>query len=355
MAKFRSPFNTNELWITQTYHSGSNNTAIDISATANTPVYALADGKILVTSPIYGSYCTTSVNNSDLKLFFVHTYKWLPVGTNFKQGQIICYVAPKSLNGGYPTHLHLGLQTGKYIIDYLDRSIIFKTAYPDIKAMWFIGENFDWSKHRDLSYENTYMFKKGDRIQFIGVQNARKAPAGEITGDSVIGQTGVIYDNPREAILDGVNYTWYDIHIDGGGSGWFADVGKFKLYVEQNEQPVPEDPVVPSNEEQLQKQVADLLQENEGLKNDLAGSISELNEKNEEIKRLESELEMKNALLQEVNNQASELQKKYDILFVEKNRIENEKNKAIEGYNALKNGRFMWIVGFLEKLFPKRE
>ena len=349
MAKFRSPFNTNELWITQTYHSGSNNTAIDISAIADTPVYALADGKILVTSPIYGSYCTTSVNNSDLKLFFVHTYKWLPVGTNFKQGQVICYVAPKNLNGGYPTHLHLGLQTGKYIIDYLDRSIIFKTAYPDIKAIWFLGENFDWSKHRDLSYENTYMFKKGDRIQFTGVQNIRQGSSISypITGETKVGDIYEIEDGPR--VADG--YTWYDLK----GADWVADIGKFKLYVEQNEQPVPEDPVVPSNEEQLQKQVADLLQENEGLKNDLAGSISELNEKNEEIKRLESELEMKNALLQEVNNQASELQKKYDILFVEKNRIENEKNKAIEEYNTLKSGRFMWIVGFLEKLFPKRE
>ena len=278
MAKFRSPFNTNELWITQTYHSGSNNTAIDISATANTPVYALADGKILVTSPIYGSYCTTSVNNSDLKLFFVHTYKWLPVGTNFKQGQVICYVAPKNLNGGYPTHLHLGLQTGKYIIDYLDRSIIFKTAYPDIKAMWFIGENFDWSKHKDLSYENTYMFKKGDRIQFTGVQNIRQGSSISypITGETKVGDIYEIEDGPR--VADG--YTWYDLK----GADWVADIGKFKLYVEQNEQPVPEDPVVPSNEEQLQKQVADLLQENEGLKNDLAGSISELNEKNEEIK-----------------------------------------------------------------------
>lgn len=142
----------------------------------------------------------------------------------------------------------------------------------------------------------------------------------------------------------------YDRNIKNG-----FKIQDLDLKVEQNEQPVPEDPVVPSNEEQLQKQVADLLQENEGLKNDLAGSISELNEKNEEIKRLESELEMKNALLQEVNNQASELQKKYDILFVEKNRIENEKNKAIEEYNTLKSGRFMWIVGFLEKLFPKRE
>jgi hypothetical protein len=353
MAKFRSPFNTNELWITQTYHSGSNNTAIDISATADTPVYALADGKILVTSPIYGSYCTTSVNNSDLKLFFVHTHKWLPVGTNFKQGQVICYVAPKNLNGGYPTHLHLGLQTGKYIIDYLDRSIIFKTAYPDIKAMWFIGENFDWSKHRDLSYENTYMFKKGDRIQFIGVQNARKAPAGEITGDSVIGQTGVIYDNPREAILDGVNYTWYDIHIDGGGSGWFADVGKFKLYEEPATPPVTP-PNAPDCSEYV-KHIETLQAENTQLKEELGTCKEQLEAKVEEISNLEEQIKAFDSLIEEINKNVDDLQKKYDTLYIEKNRIENEKNKAIEGYNSLKNGRFMWIVEFLEKLFPKRE
>ena len=173
--KYENPFKTGSVYISQTYHSGGDNKyAIDLgSKPAGSPVYAIANGVVDLVSSGSGSYCRLDVDNSVHKIYYVHVYKYLKKGTRVKQGDKIAEIAPKSVNGGYAPHLHLGLQGSYQIMNYMDRNIVFRTNYPNIKKSWFNGDNLDWSIFKDLSYTEDDMFKKGDRIQFTGVQNIR--------------------------------------------------------------------------------------------------------------------------------------------------------------------------------------
>ena len=247
--KFSNPFGSGSIYISQTYHSGSNNRyAVDFgSKPAGTSVYAVADGIISNTNTGGGSYCTLNIDNSSLNLFYVHTYKWLKKGTKVKQGQKICEIAPLNINGGYPPHLHLGIEGNAKLMDYFDRLLIFKTAYSDIASDWFVNGKLNWSLFKDLSYLNsTMVFKKGDKIIFTGVQNIRKGSgiSYPVTAKSTVGLITSIEDGPREA--DG--YSWYDLV----GFDWAADVGKWKLYIAPPVPPV-EPPEVPDCTEYIKK------------------------------------------------------------------------------------------------------
>lgn len=90
--------------------------------------------------------------------------------------------------------------------------------------------------------------------------------------------------------------------------------------------PLPEDPVVPSVEDTLRKQVADLEEENRVLKGDLAASISLTNDKNEEIKGLKADVD-------EWKGDYDDLQKKYDVVYVDKNKYENLYTEAVRELN----------------------
>lgn len=155
--KFSNPFGKGEVWISQTYHTNTSNKAVDFGNLAvGTPVYAIADGTISTTSAGGGSYCVLSVKDTTFKIFYVHTYKWLAKGTVVKKGQKICEIAPTSLTG-YPVHLHLGIGiyqlSFRNLMDYMDRSIIFRTKYADIKKSWFNNtENLNWALFKDLHY-----------------------------------------------------------------------------------------------------------------------------------------------------------------------------------------------------------
>ena len=229
MAKLGNPFGEgNKVFITQTYH-GSANTAIDCyGATykANLPVYAIADGKILGRSSGSGSYCYQSVNGTEIKVWYVHTYNWLATGTAVKKGQKICEIAPKSVNGGYAEHLHLGLtpKGEHFIMNYFDRAIPFRTKYNDIKKSWFKGDGtLDWSKFKDLSYTNNIMGKvfKGKNYEFTNSDklNVRDKPNG-----------GLVLQLPENkkavalALTDGVkdgNFIW-NLYAGCGWGGWIA-------------------------------------------------------------------------------------------------------------------------------------
>jgi len=289
MSKYKSPLG-NELWISQTYHTNTSNKAVDFGSTpVGTPVYAMANGVIGTISSAYGSYLTLDVDNSDHKLFYVHVYKFkVAKGQRVVVGQQLAEIALQSVNGGYAPHLHLGLQPQYNLMDYLSRDISIQSKYMAIQVVWFKGGVFDWSKHSDLSYENTNM-KKGDRIIVKTAQNIRMSPGGEITGDSIPGQTGVIWDEPRQAMADGKSYTWFDIHFDGAGSGWLADVGKFEIAPVA----IPDTP----NCDEYIKQVNILKEENKGLtealgtlKGTLEGKEGELKTANDRVKFLEDTL-----------------------------------------------------------------
>jgi hypothetical protein len=350
MAKFRSPFGTNELWLTQTFHTGSNNTAIDLSATAGTPVYALADGKITYRSSGAGSYCIQDVDNSDLKIYYVHTYNWVGANSVVKKGQKICEIAPSSVNGGYPTHLHLGLPVGKYIVNYLDRSIVFKTKYQAIKDIWFKGDVFDWSKHKDLSYENTAMkYKVGDVIEFTGTQNIRQGSGTKypVTGSTKVGQTATIIGGPRYSD----SYTWWDIRIDGGGTGWLADVGKWKIYVAPTAPPPAPEPS-PSPEPcskcvEYQKQTTTLNNEINTLKSKLGTQGGQLDEAHQEIKKLEKLFEEQEEFIGEQEEEISALAWKNTALLKEKMDLVNDLNEA---KRKLKEGQTNFIKQITDRL-----
>jgi hypothetical protein len=141
--------------ITQTYHVTAGNKAVDLRAPAETPVYAIADGTITATSPSQGSFLRLDVPGFT-GVMYVHVYKWLPAGSRVKKGDMIARAAPQSKNGGYPAHLHIGLErrglTFPNIMDYFDRKLVFHPAGPAIRALWFVGDKLDWSKHKDLHY-----------------------------------------------------------------------------------------------------------------------------------------------------------------------------------------------------------
>jgi len=103
----------------------------------------------------------------------------------------------------------------------------------------------------------------------------------------------------------------------------------------------PQPPVVPSNCEKQEKEILDLKQKIDTLEHELGAKNGELNVKNAEVEELKESL--------------TEIGDKFTTLSIEKNRIENDYNKSVEELNLIKTGRFFWVLGFLEKLFPKRK
>lgn len=84
-------------------------------------------------------------------------------------------------------------------------------------------------------------------------------------------------------------------------------------------EPLPEEPQTPSEEETLRKQVSDLEEEIGVLKKDLAASISLNNHKDGEILQWKEDYDG--------------LQKKYDVVYVDKNRYENLYTEAVRELN----------------------
>ena len=349
MSKYRSPFSSNELWISQTYHTTGSNKAVDFgNAPVGTPVYAVADGTIGTISSAYGSYLTLDVANSDHKLFYVHIYNWkVSKGQSLKKGQLLAEIAPQSVNGNYPPHLHLGLQTQYSLMDYMDRNITFRTKYQAIKDVWFTGDSFNWSKHKDLSY-TVSSFLKGDMVQFTGVQNIRTGSGTEykVQRSSMVGEVAKIIDGPR--IADG--YVWWDMAFNAGGTGWVAEVNKFKKYVK------PVTPPEPPGQTGCEKQVESLKEEILALE-----SITETLEAEKEVLitqnvELYGDISSLEAELLESRVELGDLQKKFELLQINFNRVAREKNEAIAKLKECGAGESqgaslkLFIVELLQKL-----
>lgn len=345
MVKLQKPLNKTELWITQTYHGEKTKLpdtqcAVDISANVGNEVISVVDG-VIEKVDVAGEYVSIIPDGGNFRILNVHI-NLIPVkmGQRVRVGQVIGHIAPNK--GG--SHLHFGLKwknpakPAPCPMDYFDRSIVFRTKYADIKKEWFKGEDLDWGKFGDLSYMS---FKIGDKIVFTGVQNIRKGSGTkyEITGQTTVGQIGDIIDGVR--VADG--YNWFDVKFAGGGTGWIADVGKMEVYTTPPVQP----PVVPPESTECEKEVIRLQGEIDSLKASTVLLDSKLRESQEERKRLEG-------LVEGGKTELNELEERYKDLEEEKNRFEEEKNEAVKLLNEYKNGRFVWIVDFLEKLFPKK-
>jgi len=298
---------------------------IDFSLVTGTVVSMNADVNVIAFNKVEDWVQVRPVG-TDYLIVFVHTYQF--ASGLVKAGKPICIVAPKSVTGFDP-HLHIDDWSGK------GRRV----------RQLILNGDYEMSK-----------FKKGDKVIITATQNIRKAPAGKITGDSVIGQTGVIYDNPREAVSDNVNYTWYDIHIDGGGSGWFADVGKFKLYTEPVPEPVPvptPEPVDPCKE--FKDRIVVLETEIKGLKEALEGLKIEVEKQKVEIEQKNQEISTLKQRVIDLEADTAEL----ETLRAERNRLEQEKLALEEKISTLENSKqegalekaIKTIVDFIKNLF----
>lgn len=373
--KYKSPLNGNELWISQTYHITGGNKAIDFgNAPAGTPVYAMANGTIGTISTSLGSYLTLNVENSKHKLFYVHIYNFkVSQGQKVTQGQLLAEIAPKSANGGYSPHLHIGLQPEYDLMDYMDRGITFRTKYQEIKNIWFNGETLNWGLFKDLSYnDNTMSYKIGDKIIFTEKQNKRGgAGTGfQDMGAYEVGEIATIKDNPRSSQnaqfygkgssnKTNDTYTWYDTISSSGQSFWVADMGKFRLATsEEINPPKPQEPTTPPELVECQSRVSSLEKEIGALESKLGaceGSKSELvvqkgelevrvnafeleaSQLKSEVSQLEAEVSQLRVEIKKQEEIEKTLDKEvrtwiesYDALYATHNRVVKEKNEAIE-------------------------
>lgn len=363
MAKFGNPFGEgNEVFITQTLH-GTSNTAIDCYGAkykANLPVYAIANGTILGRSSGGGSYCYQSVEGSDMKVWYVHTYNWVATGTKVKTGDKICEIAPKSVNGGYAEHLHLGLTPkGTNIMDYFDRGIPFRTNYADIKKSWFNGSELNWGLFKDLSYNGSTMaFKKGDNVIFSEDTNLRAGSGIKYNGKALIvkGAIGNVIGGSRQA--DG--YEWWDIRFLDN-QGWVANVGLNRLskttrVITQVNGKLPTLPTPePAPDCSVQEARVLELEKGIGTLNKSIGTLElKLEACNKEKVDIQVLLKEKEAEIEDLREDLQLEQDKYATLMIEKKTIANTNMELVKKLNEFKSGRFMWVVDFLNKILPKK-
>lgn len=194
----------------------------------------------------------------------------------------------------------------------------------------------DWDSFEDpIPYIS--LFKVGDKIQFTGVQNIRHGSGTSYSPvrDSKIGEVATIKDGHRHKD----NYVWWDLQLKDG-SGWVADVNKFKIYSVPTTPPV-EPPITPPTQTECEKRVIQLLEEIDSLKVDLGTSKNDL--------KVQKEVNIEN------NKEMEQLQKRLDNVSIERNRFENNYNKSVSELNSIKSGRFYWIIGLLDKLFSKKK
>lgn len=138
-------------------------------------------------------------------------------------------------------------------------------------------------------------------------------------------------------------------NIGTSKSGWLSQV--IKNVNDKNYPPTVIPPTTPPsapNCDEYIKQANILKEENKGLSEALGASEAQVRESQEERKRLEG-------LLEAEKIESKELEARYKDLEEKRKRLEGEKNEAVRLLNEYKNGRFVWIVDFLEKLFPKKK
>jgi hypothetical protein len=243
---------------------------IDFSLNAEVSITSNVDVKILNGTLQDHCWVKTAIVGTNINPAFVHCYKWAPIGSIVKAGDIICKVAPKSVTG-YSPHLHLDIW-GSYSI----RNLILTG---------------------DVTMAD--IFKIGDYVTFTGSMNLRKGAGDGFSTSAGItaGAVGRIKDGPRtsqnklfygKGSTSNVNdaYTWFDVQFLDS-SGWIAQTSRFVKSTSTKLTnlngtiptppviPTPTEPTTPSALELAQKEIGTLKTEIEGLKTIVGG----LNEK----------------------------------------------------------------------------
>lgn len=300
----------------RSFHDG-----VDVSMPIGTELYATVNGKVrLATTDSYGGKYIQIQTSDGRGHWCLHLSEFkVKAGDMIQKGNLIGL----SGNSGHSTgpHTHFGLQSNAAV----------------------------WSSHIDplpdlqTSIEPV-RFKKGDRIIFTDIQNIRKGSgiAYDPISKSAVGQIGTVWDEPRQT--DG--YWWYDIHIDGGGSGWCADVGKFQTYTQEN----------PTN---CQEEVNRLLEQNRGLSEALGASEAQVRERDKSLGEANERIRILEAEKEESKKDYLKLEDDYKRVFEDRNRIEQEKLMVQEELDRLKQSSNWskrlseFVKDILERLFTK--
>lgn len=306
---------TNPISGVRSFHDG-----VDVSMPIGTELYSPIDGKVrLAKTDTYGGKYIQVVSSDGKGHWCLHLSEFkCKVGDIVKQGQLIGL----SGNTGQSTgpHTHFGEQSNATV----------------------------WTSHIDplasLQVQSQpARFKKGDKIVFTDIQNIRKGSGTtyEVISSSVVGQTGVVWDEPRQS--DG--YWFYDIHIDEGGSGWCADVGKFQIFT-QEETPID-----------YQKEIDRLLEANRGLSMALGASEDLLKTRDGELSEARGAIKLLEANLEEAKNDYANMEESYTKVLEAKERIEQEKLVAQEELDILRQKTASWeyrLADILHGFFNKK-
>ena len=202
--------------------------------------------------------------------------------------------------------------------------------------------------------DNMQTFKIGDKIKFTGVQNIRSGSGTEykVLRDSVVGETATIKDGPRES----GGYTWYDCIFNNGSTGWVADVKKFVL-----DNTPTQDPVIPPEQTECEKEVERLKTENKGLTNELTALKSQVEKLENELKLQKDRVGFLEGSLKERDEEIKKLEDGFNTLKIEKDRIEKEKLETQEQFDKYKQENesnsfvnfFVKIIDFIKRKVVK--
>ena len=297
---------TNPISGVRSFHDG-----VDVSMPIGTELYSLVNGKVRIAKADANGGKYIQVVSSDEKghwCLHLSEYK-VKVGDIVNKGQLIGLSGNTGLSTG--PHTHFGGQSNATV----------------------------WTSHIDplaslQVVSDPAKFTKGDKIVFIDIQNIRKGSGTiyEVISSSATGQTGVIWYEPRQS--DG--YWWYDIHLDQGGSGWCADVGKFQIYI-------AEEPV------NYQEEIDRLLEANRGLRMALGASEDLLEVRDGELSEARGGINLLEAEIEEAKNDYANLEENYTKVLEAKDRIEQEKLYAQEELDRLKQSSD-WVKRIAELL-----
>lgn len=328
---YSSLFKKSDVRITTGF--SSSHMALDLSrGVVNSPIYSpnkLGAGTV---SSVYTSYTRAGkVYPNSLVVWIKYDigismamyhgevrHQKVKVGDRIQVGQQI-YVTG---NTGYSfgDHLHIELWQGGVKIN---------------PSTWVLNDNVPVAS-----------FKVGDKVEFTGIQYIRSGAGDkfDISRSTIVGEIATIKDGPRtsqnELFKKGSNdsYTWWDMKFENGGTGWVADVGKFKIHTTpQAVIPSPEDSTQPTELEKCQEILDTLQTEIRGLKEALR--LSE-----ERVGFLESIMAVR-------EKEYSDLESDYQRILKERNTFEKEKLDLQEKLDRLTQENSHWLEKFRDDIF----
>lgn len=337
MAYYSSLFKKEDVRITQKY--SSSHRGLDLS-------------RGVVRSPIY--FPNKAISGEVVSIISEYDY----LGVHYKNAPIILI---KHKNGSGSRYIHSYPQDVKVKVG--DKVVAGQQICCTGNAGHSFGDHlhFEWlSNWNDLRTridpfnfvinDNMQTFKIGDKIKFTGVQHIREGSGikYKVLRDSIVGEIATIKDGVR--VADG--YNWYDCIFSNGSTGWVADVKKFVL-----DDTTVQDPVIPPEQTECEKEVERLKIENRGLSDQLGGLKSQVEGLGNELELQKDRVAFLEASIKEREDEIKELQASFDTLKIERDRIEKEKLDLQEDFDKYKQENekncfiqiFDKIIDFIKK------